>query len=997
MSNTSGTQSVKESPPHSGPPALAQPQWRGPGWRGVRGDTPGFPYSTATVRLRAQKALKAQLYLLRQSGPNAFTVRGATAQDKFRVNIGPQTCTCGRRGTCIHTLFVMVRVLRVKLDSNLLGRASLKDYEVEVITKEYQNRLELRNQLSKDQPGNKRKPVDDDAECPICLTKLRSSESSSGDGKETEEEGKGRDEAVGDMIVWCKDGCGNNLHASCLKIWAEELMDNVESVTCPCCRHIWDQSDPQLEVQVPTHTHAMLPASDTNGKPLEVLTLHMKKVKLPMAAALSPAALEEHKTTVEAFGEDFMACLLSKEISLRKKAVQCADAVLSKISTRKMNNQLFSVFNQVLVVATQDKVPTVWCAAIPVLKTLFESQAANVDQAIVKSVVKQFVPIFVTKCSDPNKRLAAIACDTVLFLAHVGETGSSQVLRYMIQPLSTSSWKSHLGRLNLLHLYLMAFGRDMNTPKLESVLSFVEKCFAHSNVDVRNMSSKVTVELYKIAPRRTQRLISRLKPALKKILEVKVESLGASGGLMQSQSQLQQPRSPQKDKEKGKSVAAAAGLDATLSQAMTKAKGKMKEVWEDLRTPYALNRGGSSSSSTPETCASSSCTPESDTTDVTSVSTCTDFTVDRLSTDLDADMDLMDTEPHESLHQPPTMAAVDLLTSASSVDLDQEPLDPIPPLLRTKSSEISDWGLDSLGKELENIPDCDDCDVPATQLVLPSLGAWAIDWSDLVIEKRIGRGSVGDVYAATWHGSSVAVKVLSESDSNPKLVDNLLKEMEIISKLRHPNIVLFLGACLEQDRVAVVTQLAPKGSLYNLLKEKNGDATELPLSMRLSMAIDCCRGMLYLHSSNQFKPMIIHRDLKSKNLLVDENLRVQICDFGMSKVMQDAYCHSTAGTPQWMAPEILRNEKYDESCDVYSFGVILWELVTMQQPWNDLHPMQVVGAVGYQNKTLEIPEECNSEVSKLIQECWNQDPSVRPKFPEILNRLQGVKTSLQSA
>ncbi|GJN19364.1 hypothetical protein PR202_gb06633 [Eleusine coracana subsp. coracana] len=127
------------------------------------------------------------------------------------------------------------------------------------------------------------------------------------------------------------------------------------------------------------------------------------------------------------------------------------------------------------------------------------------------------------------------------------------------------------------------------------------------------------------------------------------------------------------------------------------------------------------------------------------------------------------------------------------------------------------------------------------------------------------------------------------------------------------------------------------------------------------------KGMNYLHSSH---PTIVHRDLKSPNLLVDRNWVVK---------------------PEWMAPEVLRNEPSNEKCDVYSFGVILWELATMRVPWSGLNPMQVVGAVGFQNKRLEIPREVDPQVANIISSCWENDPSKRPSFSQLLSPLKQLQ------
>nr|XP_023929755.1 serine/threonine-protein kinase CTR1-like [Quercus suber] len=195
-----------------------------------------------------------------------------------------------------------------------------------------------------------------------------------------------------------------------------------------------------------------------------------------------------------------------------------------------------------------------------------------------------------------------------------------------------------------------------------------------------------------------------------------------------------------------------------------------------------------------------------------------------------------------------------------------------------------------------------------------------------------------------------------------------LGEVAIMKRLHHPNIVLFMGAVTQPPNFSIVTEYLSRGSLYNLLRMP---ATRVILDerRRLNMAYDVAKGMNYLH---QLKPPIVHRDLKSPNLLVDASYTVKVCDFGLSRLKANTFLSSktAAGTPEWMAPEVLRNEPSNEKSDVYSFGVILWELVTLQQPWRNLNPPQVVAAVGFKGERLDIPNTVNHEVAALIEACW---------------------------
>ncbi|KAK8610274.1 hypothetical protein V6N13_081437 [Hibiscus sabdariffa] len=271
--------------------------------------------------------------------------------------------------------------------------------------------------------------------------------------------------------------------------------------------------------------------------------------------------------------------------------------------------------------------------------------------------------------------------------------------------------------------------------------------------------------------------------------------------------------------------------------------------------------------------------------------------------------------------------------------------------------------------------------------MLREVSEWEIPWEDLQIGERIGIGSYGEVYRADWNGTEVAVKKFLDQDFSGDALVQFKCEVEIMLRLRHPNVVLFMGAVTHSPHFSILTEFLPRGSLYKLLHRPN---PQLDKKRRMRMALDVAKGMNYLHTSH---PTIVHRDLKTPNLLVDKNWVVKVCDFGLSRMKHHTFLSSksTAGTPEWMAPEVLRNEPANEKCDVYSFGVILWELVTLRIPWKGLNPMQVVGAVGFQNRRLEIPEDVDPMVAQIIRECWQTEPHLRPSFAQLMSKLRHLQ------
>ncbi|CAN1765009.1 Serine/threonine-protein kinase EDR1 [Linum perenne] len=291
--------------------------------------------------------------------------------------------------------------------------------------------------------------------------------------------------------------------------------------------------------------------------------------------------------------------------------------------------------------------------------------------------------------------------------------------------------------------------------------------------------------------------------------------------------------------------------------------------------------------------------------------------------------------------------------------------------LESPSSSIESLSMNRVDQSL------DDVDVAESE----------IPWEDLVIGERIGLGSYGEVYQADWNGTEVAVKKFLDQGFYGAALQEFKREVRIMRRLRHPNVVLFMGAVTRPPNLSIITEFLPRGSLYRILHRPHCQIDE---RRRIKMALDVARGMNCLHSST---PTIVHRDLKSPNLLVDKNWNVKVCDFGLSRLKHSTFLSSksTAGTPEWMAPEVLRNELSNEKCDVYSFGVILWELATLRLPWSGMNPMQVVGAVGFQNRRLEIPKELDPLVSRIIWECWQTDPNLRPSFAQLTVALKPLQ------
>lgn len=270
-------------------------------------------------------------------------------------------------------------------------------------------------------------------------------------------------------------------------------------------------------------------------------------------------------------------------------------------------------------------------------------------------------------------------------------------------------------------------------------------------------------------------------------------------------------------------------------------------------------------------------------------------------------------------------------------------------------------------------------------VIIPSDGTdvWEVDPKLLKFENKVASGSYGDLYKGTYCSQEVAIKVIKPERVDTDLQREFAQEVFIMRKVRHKNVVQFIGACTKPPNLCILTEFMPGGSVYDFLHKQKGT---FKFPSLLKVAIDISKGMNYLHQNN-----IIHRDLKAANLLMDENEVVKVADFGVARVKaQSGVMTAETGTYRWMAPEVIEHRPYDHKADVFSFGVVLWELLTGKVPYDYLTPLQA--AVGVVQKGLRptIPKNTHPRLAELLERCWQQDPTLRPDFTEILVILQDL-------
>ncbi|NWS27321.1 M3K21 kinase, partial [Polioptila caerulea] len=250
---------------------------------------------------------------------------------------------------------------------------------------------------------------------------------------------------------------------------------------------------------------------------------------------------------------------------------------------------------------------------------------------------------------------------------------------------------------------------------------------------------------------------------------------------------------------------------------------------------------------------------------------------------------------------------------------------------------------------------------------------------------------LGKVYRATWRGREVAVKAARQDPDEDitATAESVRQEAKLFSMLRHPNIIALHGVCLREPNLCLVMEAARGGR-------------RIPPHILVNWAVQIARGMLYLH--DEAIVPILHRDLKSSNILLLEkmehddicNKTLKITDFGLAREWHRTTKMSAAGTYAWMAPEVIKSSMFSKGSDIWSYGVLLWELLTGEVPYRGIDGLAVAYGVAVNKLTLPIPSTCPEPFAKLMKECWEQDPHIRPSFALILEQLTAIEGAVMT-
>ncbi|KAI4341401.1 hypothetical protein MLD38_026130 [Melastoma candidum] len=270
---------------------------------------------------------------------------------------------------------------------------------------------------------------------------------------------------------------------------------------------------------------------------------------------------------------------------------------------------------------------------------------------------------------------------------------------------------------------------------------------------------------------------------------------------------------------------------------------------------------------------------------------------------------------------------------------------------------------------------------------------WSADMSQLFIGCKFASGRHSRIYRGTYKQRDVAIKLISQPEEDEDMAvlveKQFTSEVALLFRLRHVNIISFIGACKKPPVFCIITEYMAGGSLRKFLHHQ--EPHSVPLRLVLKIALDIAHGMQYLHSQG-----VLHRDLKSENILLSEDMCVKVADFGISCLeSQTGSAKGFTGTYRWMAPEMIKEKHHTKKVDVYSFGIVFWELLTALVPFDDMTPEQAAFAVCQKNARPLLPQHCPAALRHLICRCWSSNPDRRPHFDEIVSTLERYSESLE--
>lgn len=292
---------------------------------------------------------------------------------------------------------------------------------------------------------------------------------------------------------------------------------------------------------------------------------------------------------------------------------------------------------------------------------------------------------------------------------------------------------------------------------------------------------------------------------------------------------------------------------------------------------------------------------------------------------------------------------------------------------------------------------CDEEDALALSNLAPGqlTAEERIPYLDLEFVEHLGSGEFGQVFRGFYKSQQVAIKQLYWDNTvlPEAIIQDLTREIESFRHLRNKRLVGFIGACLEVPNLCLVTEYMPGGSLHHLLHVRK---LRLPVHHCINMCLQLAEGVVYLHSQ---VPCVVHRDLKSLNVVLDLNLNVKLCDFGLTESMERTHItkKNNGGSPRYMAPELFDSKsKITEKVDIWSMGCIFTEIFGGPLPYEGINTLaDLTREMLVHKRTPHIPPDIHEPIQKIIRSCYNFDSRLRPSARQVFDQMRDAKKRLR--
>ncbi|XP_074643836.1 mitogen-activated protein kinase kinase kinase 1-like [Tubulanus polymorphus] len=1061
--------------------------------------------SADTASKRVEKALRARLYLLQQSGPNSLLIGGDSPDHKFRIIIGPQTCSCGRGPHCIHILFVMLRVFQVSEHDPLLWRRTLKNFEVDTLFINYNERRKKQcngdkkvkkskqrvtevdrlaeTRASQESLLSDRSKDDEEEICPICLLEM----------------------IDGESLVKCDQGCQNKLHHHCIAIWFEECKLQGDPLICPLCRTEWSLTtmDNSCSDDVDSLDGTRVQTPDVDD---------LLDCRLPRAESIPQEHLELAKPWIVVFGEDLVSCLFSRDWNLRETALkhlmQRMNSQLSadaRVKPQSQRGQMIECCCNMLSMVCADPVYKVFVAALKTLRSLLGNIICSSYEELewIQSLLRPIIDTILIKCTDSNRKTSQLSMSTILELAKAQEgelaigrkVGKSEskgldgidfIISCIVQdyPHNSVQWQWLLGRMSMLDKLLDNFpsqfilrqhGRQRqvsssdsgvtdscelpsNYHRMMSVLRFALAEVDNSHIRIGKMARRVFIIGSRLTAhvksvfQEVEQMLSRLEHGLHLRMKKRLAVVANEFTVAQQVTLLVKkepaydrdchvkgnkppPNSPLTKRRNSLPTNSAKKSQIPVARQQSSLKGSCSK--EDLVQNKENVRKNSQTPKSKRVAFSPikkySSNPKLNITNEKYIELqdralyqsgynhqtislpasrnqlTGDWSDNPFSPTTPEDKQIcFRTEiasPKRNLTKPP-LEAIEAFHDRSKLlckqEIDKEEAEAI-----VSALEISAQPLDKLpyihglsrGPD-ENVvtiriqpePEDEECvDGKITTDSETTGNCLYQENKHWVKGALLGTGAFSSCYQArdTTSGVIVAVKQIAfcrNSDSEQeKVVEAIKAEIDLMTKMNHRNVVRILGATQEGVHFNMFVEWMSGGSVAYLLSKYGAFSEQVVINYTQQVLL----GLAYLHDKQ-----MIHRDLKGANLLVDSTGQtVKIADFGAAgrlsaqATMVGEFKGQLLGTIAFMAPEVLRGEDYGRSCDIWSIGCVMIEMVTAKPPWgaSDLsNHLALIFKIASATKPPPVPDYVSPPVRDLILRCFEKNPDERPTSKDLL-------------